>query len=326
MIRARVIGTGSYLPPKIVTNHDLEKLVDTNDEWIRQRSGIEERRMAEPGVGSADLGIEAARQAMDAAGVKPEELDLIICATTTPDHVFPSSACLIQGMLGAKTAGAFDVNAACSGFVYALATVRAYIESGLYKNVLLVATELVNNRLNWKARDTAVLFGDGAAAVMFRGEEGDRGILTSYLRSDGAMGDILILPAGGSKIPITAENAGGPESTIQMRGPELFKHAVVQFGDAIARALTDSGLALEEIDLFIPHQANMRILQLAAERAGFPEEKVVFNIQKTGNTVAASIPLALHQAVLDGRVKDGDHILFASFGAGLTWASSVLKW
>lgn len=326
MPRTRIIGTGSFLPETVYTNADLEKFVDTTDEWIRQRTGIHQRHMAKDGEGTSDLAMPAARAALDAAGVAPEDLDLIICCTICGDYLFPATGCLIQDRLGAKNAGAFDVNAACSGFMYGLTTADAYIRSGLYKTILVVAAERVTNRLNWEKRDTAVLFGDGAGAVVLRAEEGDVGVLSSYLASDGSGGDILILPGGGSKYKATAENINSDIMNIQMKGTDLFKKAVVIFGEAAKVALDKAGVSVDEVDIFVPHQANTRIISTAAERLGMPMEKIYVNIDKVGNTVAASIPLALDAAVREGRIEKGNLVLLASFGAGLTWASSLVRW
>lgn len=326
MPQTRIIGTGSFLPETVLTNADLEKLVDTTDEWIRQRTGIEQRHTAKDGEGTSDLALPAARAALDAAGVAPEDLDLIICCTICGDYLFPSTGSLIQDRLGAKNAGAFDLNAACSGFMYGLSTADAYIRAGLYKTILVVAAERVLNRLNWSKRDTAVLFGDGAGAVVLRAEEGDAGVLSSYLASDGSGGEILILPGGGSKHKANAENIDSDIMDVQMKGTELFKKAVVIFGEAAKVALDKAGVSVDDVDIFVPHQANTRIISTAADRLGIPMDKVYVNIHKVGNTVAASIPLALDGAVREGRIEKGDLVLLASFGAGLTWASALVRW
>ena len=326
MIRTRIIGTGRHLPEKIWTNHDLAQFTDTTDEWIRQRTGIEQRHVAAVGEATSDIGCEAGKKALDMAGVTPDEIDMVIVSTVTPDHMFPSTGSLLQHKIGAKRAGGFDINAACSGFVYGLTVADAMIRAGNCKTILLVGGEVVTNRLNYEARDTAVLFGDGAGAVVLRAEEGERGVLTTYLRSDGGEGELLYMPGGGSKAPLTPETVRGPEFTVQMKGPELFKRAVIEFGDAISTALTKSGIPASDIDYFIPHQANLRIIQAAAQRIGFPEDKIIINIQRVGNTTAGSIPIAMDEAVRDGRIKDGQNILLESFGAGLTWGSAVLRW
>jgi 3-oxoacyl-[acyl-carrier-protein] synthase-3 len=326
MKRARIIGTGSYLPEHILTNVDLEKICDTKDEWIRQRTGIEQRHQAAPGQGTSHLALEASRMALDNAGVKPEDLDMVVCCTVTPDMLLPASGNLLQGMLGAKNAGSFDVNAACSGFIAGLSVGRGLIEMGMCQKVLVVGAEIQTNRMTWKNRDTAVLFGDGAGAVVLQADTGDRGVLTTHLGSDGANYEVLYLPRGGSRAPYSVENMDEDAYTIYMKGSELFKRAVVKFVEVSQQALDAAGLTYADIDLFVPHQANARIIEAAGERMGIAREKVVINIYKTGNTTAASIPIALHEANLAGRVKPGNHILFASFGAGLTWGSAIVRW
>jgi 3-oxoacyl-[acyl-carrier-protein] synthase-3 len=310
----------------VITNTALTEFCDTSDEWIRKRTGIAERRMAAPGQGTADLGVPAARAAMDEAGMAPGDVDAIICCTLTPDQLLPASANLIQGELGAHAAASFDLNAACSGFVYGLATAHAYIQTGLCKNVLVVGSEVLTNLLTWKYRDTAVLFGDGAGAVALTASENGRGVLSTYLASDGANHEILHVPMGGSKHRITADNVHDDPYRIYMNGQELYKHAITRFIEAGNAALERAGVSLEEIDLVIPHQANARIIEAVADRLGIPAEKVVLNIDKYGNTVAASIPLALHEAKEAGRLMEGMLVLVVSFGAGLTWASSVIRW
>ncbi len=326
MIRARVLGTGHYLPEKIVTNFDLEKLMDTTDAWIRQRTGIGQRHASAKGTGASGLGTPAARAALESAGVGTADIDLLICCTTTPDYVFPATGCMIQHQLGMPDTPAFDVNAACSGFLYGLAAANAFICSGAYRTILLIGTEVASNRVNYRKRDTAVLFGDGSGALVLRGEEGDRGILTTHLWSDGSGRDVLWLPAGGSKIPVTKENIDSDENTINMKGKELFKRAIVDLCAAARVAVEAVGVTFDDIALFVPHQANSRIIQAAAERLGLPPERVFINIDKVGNCTAGSIPIALSQAVDEDRIHEGDLILVASFGAGLTWASGIIRW
>ncbi len=326
MVRSRIIGTGHFLPERILTNKDLESLCDTTDEWIRQRSGIEQRHAAKPGEGTSDLCTPAVRRAMESAGIAASDIDLLICSTTTPDYIFPATACVVAENLGMGTKPGFDLNAACSGFMYGLATADAFVRSGAYKTVALVGGELATNRVNFRKRDTAVLFGDGAGAVILRAEEGERGVLTTHLWSDGSGREVLWLPAGGSKIPVTAENVDDDINTVHMKGKDLFRRAVVEFVAAANTALEAAGLTYEDIDLFIPHQANIRIIEVVAERMNLPAEKCVVNIQKVANCTAGSIPLALSQAREQGRVKDGSIILLASFGAGLTWASAIVRW
>jgi 3-oxoacyl-[acyl-carrier-protein] synthase-3 len=326
MIRTRILGTGQYLPEKVLTNFDLEKMLDTTDEWIRQRTGIRQRHVAERGVGTSGLAIPAGRSALENAGIEAQELDLIICCTATPDYLFPATACLIQDKLGASRAAAFDVNAACTGFLYGLATADAFIRAQIYKTVLIVGADLISNRLNWKKRDTAVLFGDGAGAVVVRAEQGDRGVLMTDLGAEGQAGDLLIMPGGGSRNVPTPENVTMGEHDIIMRGRELFKKAVVLFCDAAQKTLDEAGLTVEDIALFVPHQANTRIIDAAAKRLGLPPDKVFMNIDRVANTTAASIPIALDDAVKQGKVAPGSLVLLAAFGAGLTWGSALIRW
>ncbi len=326
MLRARITGTGGFLPETVWTNAKLESLMDTTDEWIRKRTGIGQRHLAAAGEGSSDLGAPAARDALLNAGVAPEDVELIICCTTTPDYLFPATACMIQERIGAENAGAFDLNAACTGFVTGLATATAYIRAGIYRTVLVVGAEAQTNRLNWAKRETAVLFGDGAGATLLQADEGDRGVLSTFLGADGSGGDMLIIPGGGSKAPLTQENLDGSGLDIEMKGAELFKRATLLFEEASMKALELAGLHLDDVDLFVPHQANARIIGAAARRLGLPEEKVVLNLERVANTTSASIPLALHEAVAEGRVKDGDLLLLAGFGAGLTWGAAAVRW
>ncbi len=326
MLRSRIIGTGHFLPERILTNTELETMMDTTDEWIRQRTGIHQRHSAKDGEGSADLAYPAAVQALEAANVDPNDVDLVLMATTTPDYIFPASACVLQEKLGIERAAAFDMNAACSGFVYALATANSMIQTGMFKTILLAGAERVTNRLNWEMRDTAVLFGDGAGAVVLRAENGDHGVLTSYLDASGGENDLLIWPAGGSKQPIGSHNHDSSDCDIRMRGQDLFKRAVIEFSNAMKQALNGTDVSLDEIALVIPHQANIRIIQKSAERIGMSMDRVFVNVDQVGNTMAASIPIALDQAVRAGRIKDGDLILFAAFGAGLTWGSCLVRW
>ncbi len=326
MIRSQIIGTGHFLPEKVLTNKDLEQFVDTTDEWIVQRTGIQQRHMANDGEGASDLGAPAALRAIASAGLTPEDIDLILCCTMSPDYLFPSTACLIQSKIGASRAAAMDVNAACSGFLYGLSVANAHIQSGQYKTALVIGSERVTNILNWERRDTAVLFGDGAGAVVLRAAEGDRGILSMFLGADGTQGNLLIREGGGSKYPITPENYASGLRDIIMKGQDLFRRAVVVFGGAVQKALEQNGMTSDDLDVFIPHQANVRIIMAAAERVGLPEEKVYLNINRTANTTSASIPIALDQACAEGRIREGSIVLVASFGAGLTWGSSIIRW
>lgn len=330
MPNARITGTGHFLPDTVVTNQQLEKYLDTSDEWIRQRTGITRRYSADEGDGASDLGYRAAEHALDSAGLTAEDVDLLLCCTMSPDYLFPSTACMIQSKIGAKNAAAFDVGAACSGFLYGLTTANMYIQNGMYKTVLVVGCESVTNRLKymgWQKRDTGVLFGDGAGAVVLQAEEDSRGILSTYLAADGASGDMLILPGEGSKTPVVEENVRDVNvRTITMNGPELFKKAVVLFCEAVGQSLKRAGISHEQLDLFIPHQANARIIHMVGQRLGLSEDQVYVNIDRVGNTTAASIPIALDELHRAGKLKDGQHIVMATFGAGLTWASALMRW
>lgn len=325
-MRGRIVGTGHYLPQQVRTNHDLEQFMDTTDAWIRQRTGIGQRHLAAPEEATSDLATQACRAAMADAGLGPDDIDLLICCTTTPDHLFPATACLVQHQLGLPRAGAYDVNAACSGFIYGIATANAFIRAGVYRTVLVVGAEKVTNRLNWSQRETAVLFGDGAGAVVLQATDGEFGVLNTFLASDGGEADLLMLPGGGSRTPPTPENIGTPVHDFQMKGPELFKRAVGAFGQAVQHALDTGGISVDALDLLVPHQANARIIKAAARRLDIPDEKVFLNIEHVANTTAASIPIALDEARRLGAIQEGSMVVLASFGAGLTWASALLRW
>jgi 3-oxoacyl-[acyl-carrier-protein] synthase-3 len=314
------------LPKNTVTNDELAKFVDTTDEWVRQRTGIKQRQFAADDESSSDMGTIAAQRALENAGVAAEEVDYVICATCTPDHGFPSTACLIQHGVGATRAAACDMNAACSGFIYGLEAANAFIQTGVYKTILLVGTEKLSMYLDFGKRDTAVIFGDGAGAVVIQGEEGERGVHTIYTGADGSAKDLLNTPFGGSRNPITEENVAQCRSGIIMKGRELFKRAVRAFEDGTEQALRAADIGAEDLDYFIPHQANTRIIFAAAERVGLPEEKIVVNVDRVGNTSAASIPIALDEIHRAGQLKEGSWVLLAAFGAGLTWASSLIRW
>ncbi len=326
MIQARITGTGSAVPQKIITNHDLTKLVDTSDEWITERTGIKERRIAEKHETTSSLAAQAAEQALRAAGLPAEELDLILAATTTPDTVMPSLGCTLQDKLGAKNAAAFDLYAACSGFLYGMSVADAFIRSGVYRNILLVGAEVLSRFTDWEDRTTCVLFGDGAGAVVLQRHAGKRGILSTHLHSDGSLGSLLNLPAGGALHPASHDTVNKRMHFIKMKGNETFKAAVRALEDVVQEALAHNKVKAEEIDLLIPHQANLRIIQAMAQRLNMPMDKVVLTLPKYGNTSAASIPMALDEAVRDGRVKENMLILFEAFGGGLTWASALVRW
>jgi len=326
MIHARITGTGSFAPKKIITNHDLEKLVDTTDEWILERTGIKERRIAEKGQATSDLAYEAGKKALKAAGIGAQELDLILVATMTPDTILPSMGCVLQEKLGAKNAAAFDIAAACSGFIYGLSIADAFIKAGVYKNILLVGAEVLSRFIDWEDRATCILFGDGAGAVVIQRHAGKRGVLSTHLHSDGSLGDLLHVPAGGSSHPASHDTIRKRMHFIRMKGNETFKVAVRALEGVVQEALEHNKVKPEEIDFLVPHQANLRIIQAMAQRLNMPMEKVVLTLPKYGNTSAASIPMALDEAVRDNRIKENHLILFEAFGGGLTWASALVRW
>jgi len=321
-----IIGTGKYVPEKILTNSDLEKIVETNDEWIVSRTGIRERHIAAPHEATSDLAYEAALKALDSAGMKAEDLDLIIIATVTPDSSFPSTACILQDKLGAKGAAAFDLSAACSGFVYSLATAVGFIQNGMYNNALIIGADTLSRITDYTDRNTCVLFGDGAGAVIIGEVPEGRGFQSFDLGAEGSGGNLLKLEAGGSRLPASQQTVEDKKHFIYMNGREVFKFAVRVMGSATERVLTKAGLGKEDIDLFVPHQANIRIIQSAMQRLDLPPEKCVINVDKYANTSAASIPLALVEAAEEGRMKEGDTVLMVGFGGGLTWGASVLIW
>lgn len=321
-----IIGTGKYVPEQILTNSDLEKIVETNDEWIVSRTGIRERHIAAPHEATSDLAYEAALKALDSAGMKVEDLELIIVATITPDTSFPSTACILQDKLGAKGAAAFDLSAACSGFVYSLATATNFIKTGMYNNALVIGADTLSRITDYTDRNTCVLFGDGAGAVILGEVPEGRGFQSFDLGAEGAGGSLLKLEAGGSRLPASAQTIEDKKHFIYMNGREVFKFAVRVMGTATERVLSKAGLGKENIDLFVPHQANIRIIQSAMQRLDLPEEKVVVNVDRYANTSAASIPLALVEAAEEGRMKEGDTVLMVGFGGGLTWGASVLIW
>jgi 3-oxoacyl-[acyl-carrier-protein] synthase-3 len=323
----RIIGTGSFAPAKVLTNFDLEKMVETSDEWIRTRTGISERRVSAEDEATSDLAYQASLHALEAASLDPADLDMILVATITPDMFFPSTACILQERLHARRSGAMDISAACSGFIYGLAVVDGLLRLGAMRTVLLVGAETLTKIVNWKDRNTCVLFGDGAGAVVLRADEGERGILSTHLFADGGKGPLLMLPGGGSRNPMSQRVLDEGLGLIHMaNGNEVFKVAVRAMEDAALTALKHNNLEVGDVDLLIPHQANLRIISAVGQRLGLSEEKVCVNVQKFGNTSAASIPLALDEAVRAGRVKAGDLILLCAFGGGLTWGSAVIRW
>ncbi len=326
MIRSKVLGTGSFAPEMVLTNHDLEKMVDTDDDWIVERTGIRERRIADKDVASSDLALEAAKRALKMAGLKASQLELIIVATVTPDMLFPATACILQAKLGAKNAIAFDISAACSGFIFALATADNFIKTGAYKNALVVGTETLSKITDWTDRNTCVLFGDGAGAAIIGQSEDGRGIYSTHLHTNGKQGDLLFMPGGGSLHPASLHSIEARLHFIKMRGNETFKIAVRALEDVVNEALKCNGLKASDIDMVVPHQANLRIIQATAKRLGIPMEKVVVTLDRYGNTSAASIPIALDEAVRDGRIGPGKNVILEAFGGGLSWASALIKW
>jgi len=321
MIYSRIIGTGRYLPENIVTNADLEKLVDTSDEWIRSRTGIERRHIALEGQGTTDLCEHAARNALEAAGVKPEEIDLIVVGTTTPDQVFPNVGVLLQSRLGMHGCPAFSVEAACTGFIYALSVADKFIRSGSARTALVVGGETISRITDWTDRTTAVLFGDGAGAVVLRADSAP-GLVSTHLHADGQYKDLLYFPTG---VSLGMQPVGGANS-IQMKGNEVFKVAVNTLGRIVDETLLANGLQKKDIDWLIPHQANIRIIQATAKKLELPMERVILTVQDHGNTSAASVPMALDVAVRDGRIKSGDLLLLEAFGGGFTWGSALVRW
>ena len=325
-IYARIAGTGSYLPEKVLTNDDLSKIVDTSDEWIAARTGIRERHVAAEGETTGDLAYHAAVRAMEAAGVEASELDLIVLGTTTPDLIFPSTACLLQHRLGANGCPAFDVNAACSGFIYALTVADKFIRSGSARTVLVVGAETLTRMLDWNDRGTCVLFGDGAgAAVVQRANDDGRGILSSFMKSDGTLAELLWRPGGGTRMPLDIQVLDERSHYVKMAGPEVFKSAVRSMCEAAEMAMQRAGVTGEDIDLLVPHQANVRIIEATAKYAGMPMEKVFVNVDRYGNMSSASIPVALDEAQEQGKLGPGSLVLMVAFGAGFTWAANVVR-
>ncbi len=324
--RLKIIGTGSYLPEKILTNLDLEKMVDTSDQWITERTGIKERRIADENTAVSDLMTKAAKNAIEMAGISKEEIDGIIVATVTPDMMFPSTACIVQNNLEIKQGFAFDLSAGCSGFLYALEVAQNFIVSGKYKKLLVIGGETLSKITNWEDRNTCVLFGDGAGAAIVEGSDDDSGLLSSTIGAKGEYGDLLYQPAGGSRMPASKETVEKNLHTVFMNGREVFNHAVRTMVSAANEALEKAGVSGDDIDIFIPHQANVRIMQSTAKRLHIPIEKVFINIDKYANTSAGTLPIALDQAVRNGQIKKGDLILFDVFGAGLTWGAAVMRW
>jgi len=326
MEQASILGLGCYLPAKKLTNKDLEKMVETSDDWIMTRTGIRERRIAPKEFAASDLGTKAAEAAIKDAGLKPEDIDLIITATVTGDMAFPSTACIIQNNIGAINSAAFDINAACSGFVFGIVTAKQFVDSGLYKNVLVIGAEKMTNLVDWTDRSTCVLFGDGAGACIVGKSKQGRKVVSYFIGCDGSGSNLLRLPAGGSRIPTTEDTVKDKLHFLKMEGNEVFKLAVKVMADAANKAITKAGLLCSDIDLLIPHQANIRILKAVAKKMGLPEEKIFFNIEKYGNMSSASTAVALAEANKERRIKKGDNVVLVAFGAGLTYGAVVIKW
>ncbi|MGH7369705.1 MAG: beta-ketoacyl-ACP synthase III [Candidatus Methylomirabilaceae bacterium] len=327
MYRSRIAGTGSSAPDQVLTNADLEQFVSTTDEWIVTRTGISERHVAAEGEATSDVAEHAARRALEAASVDPMDVDLILVGTVTPDMFFPSTACILQERLGTRNASAFDLSAACSGFIYGLSVADAYLRSGIMRNILVVGAETLSKLVDWNDRATCVLFGDGAGAALIQRTTGTSGLLSSHLYADGSKAKHLIIPGGGSRHPVCQRTLDENLAKIKMaNGNEVFKVAVRSMEEAAMAALKANGVEISDIDLVVPHQANARIIYAMAQRLGLPKERLVVNIDRYGNTSAASIPIALDEAVRGGRLAEGDLVLLVAFGGGLTWGSALIRW
>lgn len=326
LIKAGIAGIGVYVPERVLTNAQLEEMVDTSHEWISTRCGIHQRHIAAPEQATSDLAVLAAERALKNAGLAPEELDLVIVATNTQDMIFPSTACLVQDRIGAAKAGAFDLAAGCAGFIYALAVGSQFISTGSSRYVLVVGAENLSKFVNWEDRKTCVLFGDAAGAVVLGPAREGSGFTSFKLRADGSGSQLLRLPAGGSRLPASLETVENKLHYIHMKGREVFKFAVRVLVEITEEVLSAGGLGKRDLDFFIPHQANTRIIDAAAKRLELPPEKILVNVDRYGNTSTASIPLALEEALRGGRIREGDNIVLAGFGAGLTWAAALLKW
>lgn len=321
-----VIGTGAYAPERVLTNRELETMVDTSDEWIVSRTGMRERRIAAEDEFTSDLGAKAAMRAIESAGIKPKEIDLIIAPTITPDRPWPNTACLIQTKIGAKHAACIGLEAACSGFIYAMETARNYLATGAATTALVVGAEKMSSIIDWSDRNTCVLFGDGAGAIVMRAGGEETGMICSSMGSDGSLSDLLMVPAGGSRLPTSEGTVQDRLHYLKMSGREVYKYAVSKMVHSVKDVLHKCGMEPKDIDWYIPHQANMRIIQGVGKRLGVPTEKFVVNVEKYGNTSGASIGLALDEAVRDGRIKRGDKVLCVAFGGGFTWGATLMVW
>lgn len=325
MRKAGITATGSFFPEKIITNHDLEKRIDTNDEWIRSRTGISQRHYAEKGVGSADLAAPAVKKMLEDRGISPEEIDLVIFATVTPDTVFPASACRIQNMLGMKNAWGFDVSAACSSFLFTLTTGIQYVQSGRSNKCVVIGADVMTSIVNHEERATCVIFGDGAGCVLIEPVE-EGGFIDDFFKVDGSGAEFLHMPAGGSRLPASLETVKNGDHFIHQQGNQVFKRAVKDMAQAAVNVMEKNNIKPEEITLFVPHQANKRIIDVVGHRAGFKPEQVIINIDKRGNTTSATLPTCLDEAAKEGRIKKGDLVMLAAFGAGFTWGASLFQW
>ncbi len=325
MTHVKFLGIGSAAPEKVLSNFDFEKMIDTSDEWIRTRTGISERRIAESDVASSDLAYEASLKALEDAGMEPQDLDGIIVGTITPDYIFPSTACVLQSRLGAKQAFAFDVLAGCSGFIYSLHVAKGMVQSATARNILVVGAEVLSKIMNYEDRTTCILFGDGAGAAVISASD-TPGIMSSCLGANGDDWELLYMPGGGSRLPTSEESLKNGSHFLRMEGKEVFKEAVKALQSSSLKAIEMADITPEQIDLFIPHQANYRIIDAVRKRLELPEEKVFSNLDRYGNTSSASVPIALDEAVKSGRLKKGDIVVFSAFGAGFTWGASVVRW
>jgi len=321
-----IVGTGSYTPERRLTNADLMRIVDTSDEWITTRTGIKERRIAAKEETTSEMATKAALKALEQAKVKPENLDLILVATATPDMLFPATACFVQKKIGAKKAACLDISAACAGFLFGIEIAQQFITSHTHETVLVIGAEKLTSITNWTDRNTCVLFGDGAGAAVLRHRGSEHGVISTHIGSDGQFTDILFMPGGGSRCPITRENADMHLNTIHMLGKEVYKQAVTAMVSASKRVLADAGLTADDIACVIPHQANLRIIEAIADRLKIPLDRFLVNLDKYGNTSAAAVAIALDEANRTGRIKRGDYVLMVVFGGGLTWASTIIEW